>query len=319
MGSEAALAGRPTSNGRALALFAALGVTVATQAALALGLGAAPGAARDGWPVALALCLLLALPAAGLIWAVWAARDLPVRWPLGLAVAAAGLLMRAPYLGAGPMLEDDHFRYLLDGAMLAQGFSPYAFSPQVLLNGTDAAPHALVEHGRAVIAAINFPELRSMYPGGAEAHREAHGVARELGSGRHGRCGSSGLSDDDPYPAIHNDLDPTDRADNRLRQTCANEKRSLYRHSRDIVREPSEDREHPIMPCTARNEDVVQIHGPREAKALILRAAEETLLDASLFRLSEEEHAAFVKLLDDPPKPSEEAIARYRRKPVWGA
>jgi uncharacterized protein (DUF1778 family) len=73
------------------------------------------------------------------------------------------------------------------------------------------------------------------------------------------------------------------------------------------------------MPCTARNQDVVKIHGPREANGLIPRATDETILDAKLFRLSEKEHAAFVKLVDDPPKPSEEAIARYRRKPVWGA
>jgi hypothetical protein len=166
--------GRDTEEGavsdrRAYVLVIALGVTVATQAALALGFGDAPGAARDGWPVALTLCLLLALPAAGLTWAVWAARGLPVSLPLGIAVAAAGVLMRAPFFGAGPMLEDDHFRYLLDGAMVARGFSPYALAPQVLLSGTEAAPRALVEVGRAVIAAINFPELRSMYPGGAQA------------------------------------------------------------------------------------------------------------------------------------------------------
>jgi uncharacterized protein (DUF1778 family) len=73
------------------------------------------------------------------------------------------------------------------------------------------------------------------------------------------------------------------------------------------------------MPRTARDEDVVQIHGPGEANGLISRATDETILDAKLFRLSEKEHAAFMKLFDDPPKPSEEAIAHYRRKPVWGA
>lgn len=92
------------------------------------------------------------------------------------------------------------------------------------------------------------------------------------------------------------------------------------------------------MARAARKDDVIQIRAPREAKALILRAAElkhqklsefvldsarrsaeETILDTNLFRLSEEEHAAFVRLLDDPPKPSEEVLARYRRKPVWEA
>jgi hypothetical protein len=127
-----------------------------------------------------------------------------------------------------------------------------------------------------------------------------------------------GLSDDGPYPAIRNDLDPTDIVDNRRRRICANEKRSLHRHSRYIVREHWEDREPPNMPHTARNEDVVQIHGPREANGQIPAALDENILDANLFRLSEEEHATFVKLVDDPPKPSEEAIPRFRRKPVWG-
>jgi uncharacterized protein (DUF1778 family) len=96
--------------------------------------------------------------------------------------------------------------------------------------------------------------------------------------------------------------------------------------------------EAPNVPRTALKDDVIQIRASREAKALIMRAAElkqqnlsefvldsarrsaeETILDTSLFRLSEEEHAAFLALLDNPPEPSSDVVARYRRKPVWEA
>ncbi len=146
-----------------------LGMAVAAQWALALAFRLSPTSIRDGWSVAVALCLGLSIPAAGLVWSTWKARRLPMSWLMGLAIVTAGILMRAPYFGAGPMLEDDHFRYLLDGAMVANGLSPYALSPEALLRGGTGAPQALVEAGRSVIAAINFPDLRSMYPGTAQA------------------------------------------------------------------------------------------------------------------------------------------------------
>lgn len=154
---------------RKVTLAAALGLGVVTQTSLAWIYGSAPGSARDTWSVALPLLLLLALPGAAVIWATWRVRQLSTGWRFGLLIAAAGLIMRIPYFGAGPMLEDDHFRYLLDGAMVAHGLSPYAFSPERLLKGADGAPPQLIETGRTVIAAISFPELRSIYPGAAQA------------------------------------------------------------------------------------------------------------------------------------------------------
>ena len=153
---------------RTMTLVVALCLGVATQAVIALAFGSAPNAIRNTWSVALSLSLLLAAPGAGVIWATWRAQNLSADWRMGLLIAAAGILMRAPFFGAGPMLEDDHFRYLLDGAMVAQGLSPYALAPHALLSGADGAPPQLVEAGRTVIAAINFPELRTIYPGAAQ-------------------------------------------------------------------------------------------------------------------------------------------------------
>ena len=86
-----------------LALLGALGFAMATQVALAMGYGDAPLATRDGWTTAL------------IVW---------------LSIALAGILMRIPYFGAGSMLEDDHFRYLLDGAMVARGLDPTPSHPR---------------------------------------------------------------------------------------------------------------------------------------------------------------------------------------------
>jgi uncharacterized protein (DUF1778 family) len=93
-----------------------------------------------------------------------------------------------------------------------------------------------------------------------------------------------------------------------------------------------------VMPRAVLKDDVIQIRAPREAKALIMRAAglkhqklsefvldsarrsaEDTILDTALFRLSAEGHDRFVALLDAPPQPSAAAMSRFRRKPAWEA
>ncbi len=159
----------PLSDRRNLPLLAALAFAVAAQILLATLYGAAHGVERGSWTAAITVLLLLCLPGFGVLWAVWTARSIPVNWRVGMAVVVTGVLMRTPYFGAGPMLEDDHFRYLLDGAFSAHGLSPYAFAPKALLSGAGGAQLPLVQVGRTVIEAINFPELRSIYPGGAQA------------------------------------------------------------------------------------------------------------------------------------------------------
>ncbi|MDP2802122.1 MAG: glycosyltransferase 87 family protein [Phreatobacter sp.] len=168
-GTALAALRNPSPERRATALVAALGLAVATQVALAWTFGHTAVATRDAWWAATLLALLLALSTAGVTFAVWAGRNLAVDWRLVVAVAATGMLMRLPYFGAGPLLEDDHFRYLLDGATVAQGASPYAISPEQVLQGLGALPPDMVAAGHQAITAINFPTLRSIYPGGAQA------------------------------------------------------------------------------------------------------------------------------------------------------
>lgn len=153
---------------RLVLLTAGLAGAVVVQFAIAFAFGRMPGSARETWSVSLPLFGLLAISGGLVLWTVWHARDLPYSQKLLSAVAVAGLLMRLPYFGTGPMLEDDHFRYLLDGAMVANGFSPYALSPQDLLNGKSNPAAGLIASGRPVIEAINFPDLRTVYPGAAQ-------------------------------------------------------------------------------------------------------------------------------------------------------
>lgn len=77
--------------------------------------------------------------------------------------------MRLCFFGAGPMLEDDHLRYQLDGAMLARGLNPYTHSPEALLAGAGGILAGFPASAREIIATINFPDLRSIYPGAAQA------------------------------------------------------------------------------------------------------------------------------------------------------
>ncbi len=106
----------------------------------------------------------------------------PSTWAVG-AMIVTGLLMRLPYFGAPPLIEDDHYRYLLDGALMAYGFNPYAHAPAALL-GSDAPAEAAVLLGLGAGAAsetiskVNFPDLRTIYPGTAQlAFALAHMLA----------------------------------------------------------------------------------------------------------------------------------------------
>jgi uncharacterized protein (DUF1778 family) len=85
-----------------------------------------------------------------------------------------------------------------------------------------------------------------------------------------------------------------------------------------------------------RKDDVIQIRASKDAKALIMRAAdlrgqrlsefmlasarrsaEETLLDNAFFSLDAKAHAQFVALLDKPPAPAPEVVERFRRRSPW--
>ncbi len=101
------------------------------------------------------------------------------------AMIAFGALIRLVWFAAPPALEDDYFRYLWDGALLAHGFNPYTHSPASVLRGLSdpagAIPPGILELARQsgdTLTRINFPELRTIYPGTAQA---AFALAHWLG------------------------------------------------------------------------------------------------------------------------------------------
>ncbi len=89
-----------------------------------------------------------------------------------LSIIAAGLLMRFAQLPATPILEDDFYRYLWDGAVAAQGSSPYAHAPEKIAHRDASIPDELLEladRSGSVITEINHPWLRTIYPPTAQA------------------------------------------------------------------------------------------------------------------------------------------------------
>lgn len=82
-----------------------------------------------GWYVGLGI-------AAGVVWLGWAVvvwrRRQSARGAL-LWIGLVGLAMRAALFAAPPILEDDYYRYLWDGAVTASGLNPYRFSPGEVL------------------------------------------------------------------------------------------------------------------------------------------------------------------------------------------
>lgn len=86
-------------------------------------------------------------------------------------IFALGLIFRSLLLFSEPVLEDDYHRYLWDGGVLAHGISPYKYSPSAILESEDT-PMLLKElssWAAPVPERINHPDLRTLYPAGAQA------------------------------------------------------------------------------------------------------------------------------------------------------
>ena len=74
-------------------------------------------------------------------------------------------------LFTAPILEDDYYRYLWDGAVTANLINPYEYSPEEVLKGGDVPEELLVlaEESGEIIQRINHPQIRTIYPPVAQA------------------------------------------------------------------------------------------------------------------------------------------------------
>jgi hypothetical protein len=83
-------------------------------------------------------------------------------------VIGLGLLLRLMMFSSTPILEDDHFRYLWDGGVLANGFNPYQYAPLTFLGqGREDIPEdlrRLAKSAEPVLQGINHPWLKTIYP-----------------------------------------------------------------------------------------------------------------------------------------------------------
>jgi hypothetical protein len=141
-----------------------------------------PGTTTDNHPVALLIALLLF---AGAVWIgiLWLLRrhvsaktkDNTYSKTLIWSAVFIGLAFRALFIGSTPIYEDDWNRYLWDGAVIAQGFSPYLYSPDQIANAYTADNAAkndtikgalkdLSEENDDFIDRINNPHLTTIYP-----------------------------------------------------------------------------------------------------------------------------------------------------------
>lgn len=80
-----------------------------------------------------------------------------------------GLVFRMIFIGSEPILEDDTFRYLWDGALVANGINPFANPPGTFLDPTKLATfhmelQTLTKSGAATLAQVNYPDLTTVYP-----------------------------------------------------------------------------------------------------------------------------------------------------------
>jgi len=86
-------------------------------------------------------------------------------------IIAIGIILRVLMLFTAPILEDDYYRYLWDGAVTANRINPYKYSPEEVLNGKDVPPELteLANESGNIIHDINHPALRTIYPPVAQA------------------------------------------------------------------------------------------------------------------------------------------------------
>jgi hypothetical protein len=118
------------------------------------------------------LSLTLLLFAAGSVFAVAMPRLIGRRDLSGMSNAkltglmiVAGLVARLILFASEPMLEDDYQRYLWDGAVSAAGQNPYAMSPRDAAGADKTSTlRDLAAQSGNVIARVNHPELRTIYP-----------------------------------------------------------------------------------------------------------------------------------------------------------
>ena len=106
---------------------------------------------------------------AGIVWLflVRSLRRVHYRRHHTLVIVGIGIVMRLAFFMSTPILEDDHHRYVWDGAAVSHGLNPYELAPAAVHDSTHDSSHAwlaLRQEGAATHERINHPHLRTVYP-----------------------------------------------------------------------------------------------------------------------------------------------------------
>lgn len=90
-------------------------------------------------------------------------------------ILLVGIILRGLMMFSTPILEDDFYRYLWDGGVVAQGYNPYVLAPEAVVGspgGDSPVPEALrglAASSGPIISRINHPYLTTIYPPLAQA------------------------------------------------------------------------------------------------------------------------------------------------------
>ncbi|MEO0983185.1 MAG: glycosyltransferase 87 family protein [Pseudomonadota bacterium] len=96
---------------------------------------------------------------------VWLAPRVPDTRRTLIVIFLTGAAMRALMVASLPVLEDDSYRYLWDGAVAAHGVDPYANAP------VDASPIDSFGNPRAAVEDADLETLRGLAEAAPEVHR----------------------------------------------------------------------------------------------------------------------------------------------------
>jgi len=149
--------------GAALVVWAALLTVLSRQFTYGSDMAARP------IPLLIGLLMGGALVYFGAVWL--AGRTAPTR-RLALGVFAVGALMRLLVAPSQPILEDDFYRYLWDGAVTAHGHNPYTVIPGAVQSRAETVLPpllALGDEAGLVLHRVNHPHLGTIYPPAAQA------------------------------------------------------------------------------------------------------------------------------------------------------
>jgi alpha-1,6-mannosyltransferase len=82
-------------------------------------------------------------------------------------IITIGILLRVVTIFSTPILEDDYYRYLWDGAVTANGENPYKYAPKSIVDDDPSVPanlKLLAKDSGKAIERINHPHIRTIYP-----------------------------------------------------------------------------------------------------------------------------------------------------------